>query len=196
AAGSVAVSDGVAERVRALGGREVVVVGNGVDTDVFGPQGPQRGDRRTLVYAGTASEWQGADVFARAMHQVLERVPDARLVYLGQGSALAEIRRVADGLPAGAVRVLGQVSPQESAAWLRGAAAAVVSIVPGQGYDFAVPTKVFAALGVGTPVLYAGVGPVVDLLAGANVPLGSDRKSTRLNSSHVKISYAVFCLKK
>src|SRR5690606_40700810 len=25
---------------------------------------------------------------------------------------------------------------------------------------------------------------------------GTDRKSTRLNSSHVKISYAVFCLKK
>src|SRR5690606_19315403 len=28
------------------------------------------------------------------------------------------------------------------------------------------------------------------------VPAGEDRKSTRLNSSHVKISYAVFCLKK
>src|SRR5690606_41250696 len=27
-------------------------------------------------------------------------------------------------------------------------------------------------------------------------PLAADRKSTRLNSSHVKISYAVFCLKK
>src|SRR5690606_6812744 len=27
-------------------------------------------------------------------------------------------------------------------------------------------------------------------------PLFKDRKSTRLNSSHVKISYAVFCLKK
>src|SRR5690606_39529950 len=27
-------------------------------------------------------------------------------------------------------------------------------------------------------------------------PLLQDRKSTRLNSSHVKISYAVFCLKK
>src|SRR5690606_41553210 len=27
-------------------------------------------------------------------------------------------------------------------------------------------------------------------------PHGSDRKSTRLNSSHVKISYAVYCLKK
>src|SRR5690606_41818392 len=27
-------------------------------------------------------------------------------------------------------------------------------------------------------------------------PFRTDRKSTRLNSSHVKISYAVFCLKK
>src|SRR5690625_6458402 len=41
------------------------------------------------------------------------------------------------------------------------------------------------------------------LLAGAAAPLGellladpADRKSTRLNSSHVAISYAVFCLKK
>src|SRR5690606_41751052 len=31
--------------------------------------------------------------------------------------------------------------------------------------------------------------------SGAEIP-GGDRKSTRLNSSHVKISYAVFCLKK
>src|SRR5690606_41486812 len=31
----------------------------------------------------------------------------------------------------------------------------------------------------------------------AGIPqIGADRKSTRLNSSHVKISYAVFCLKK
>src|SRR5690606_3976308 len=39
-----------------------------------------------------------------------------------------------------------------------------------------------------------GNGPaVLDLTHQA---LGQDRKSTRLNSSHVKISYAVFCLKK
>src|SRR5690606_39938738 len=29
-----------------------------------------------------------------------------------------------------------------------------------------------------------------------SIPAPADRKSTRLNSSHVKISYAVFCLKK
>src|SRR5690554_7077068 len=31
---------------------------------------------------------------------------------------------------------------------------------------------------------------------GGKESLGIDRKSTRLNSSHVRISYAVFCLKK
>src|SRR5690606_40577192 len=30
----------------------------------------------------------------------------------------------------------------------------------------------------------------------AGIDFATDRKSTRLNSSHVKISYAVFCLKK
>src|SRR3712207_8442176 len=29
-----------------------------------------------------------------------------------------------------------------------------------------------------------------------HLPVGQDRKSTRLNSSHANISYAVFCLKK
>src|SRR2546426_12486581 len=31
---------------------------------------------------------------------------------------------------------------------------------------------------------------------GGHAPPGRDRKSTRLNSSHLVISYAVFCLKK
>src|SRR2546426_7923250 len=31
---------------------------------------------------------------------------------------------------------------------------------------------------------------------GSNLRVGRDRKSTRLNSSHLVISYAVFCLKK
>src|SRR5260221_5169807 len=35
-----------------------------------------------------------------------------------------------------------------------------------------------------------------DVFAGVYYLLASDRKSTRLNSSHTVISYAVFCLKK
>src|SRR3712207_8556173 len=44
----------------------------------------------------------------------------------------------------------------------------------------------------------AAVDGDVRVLLGAPAPaaLGEDRKSTRLNSSHANISYAVFCLKK
>src|SRR5690606_42106883 len=35
-----------------------------------------------------------------------------------------------------------------------------------------------------------------EFAVGEDVGVDEDRKSTRLNSSHVKISYAVFCLKK
>src|SRR3712207_7362628 len=40
-----------------------------------------------------------------------------------------------------------------------------------------------------------GVGRVVDV-PGDDLHVLEDRKSTRLNSSHANISYAVFCLKK
>src|SRR3989442_5530900 len=38
--------------------------------------------------------------------------------------------------------------------------------------------------------------PLLAVPPSAVVPALRDRKSTRLNSSHVRISYAVFCLKK
>src|SRR5690606_40205335 len=46
----------------------------------------------------------------------------------------------------------------------------------------------------GAPQLSAGAGPRPP--RGDGCGTGGDRKSTRLNSSHVKISYAVFCLNK
>src|SRR5690625_5823766 len=39
-------------------------------------------------------------------------------------------------------------------------------------------------------------GRLTVVIAGRIVDFGVDRKSTRLNSSHVAISYAVFCLEK
>src|SRR5258708_10853858 len=49
-------------------------------------------------------------------------------------------------------------------------------------------------LGVGSAVVVAVVAPA--FFAAADVAVMRDRKSTRLNSSHQIISYAVFCLKK
>src|SRR5215475_15209848 len=54
--------------------------------------------------------------------------------------------------------------------------------------------------GAGSSARCPGSPPVPAARAAGRRPRGRslprDRKSTRLNSSHVKISYAVFCLKK
>lgn len=165
AARVIAVTEGVAERARELAGHDrVELVRNGVDTTIFTPDGPRVDGPPTAVYAGTTSEWQGADVFVRAMPRVLETVPDARLVFVGQGSAWAELRRLADELAPGAVEFRDPVPPGEAARVLRSARVGLVSLRPGIGYDFAVPTKLFAAAACGTPVLFSGSGASVGVI--------------------------------
>src|SRR3712207_9420235 len=50
----------------------------------------------------------------------------------------------------------------------------------------------------GTDIDYDGVSGPMEFAGNGEPTLGTygDRKSTRLNSSHANISYAVFCLKK
>lgn len=156
----VAVSDGVADRARELGARRVALVPNGIDTEVFTDEGPRHPDAPAapyFLYAGTASEWQGAGVFIDALRLVHRSHPEARLVFLGQGSDWESLIARAQGDER--IGFSGLVPPDQAAAWLRGAAAAVVSIRPGLGYDFAYPTKILAALACGAPVVYAGPGP-------------------------------------
>src|SRR3712207_7311225 len=71
-----------------------------------------------------------------------------------------------------------------------------VIFVPPQFTKAAVVEAIDAGIGLAV-VITEGV-PVHDTASfwAHNVAAGQDRKSTRLNSSHANISYAVFCLKK
>ncbi|MBO0839861.1 MAG: glycosyltransferase, partial [Sciscionella sp.] len=104
------------------------------------------------------------DVFVRAMPTVLAKYPKARLRFFGQGAAEPQLRALAADLAPDAVEFGGVVPPKEAAGWLSGAVAGLVSIVPGKGYDFAKPTKIYAAAACGTPVLFAGVGASAELI--------------------------------
>lgn len=161
AASVISISDEVTDRLVELGARRdrIATVGNGVDTELFSPDGPAKDDGGPyLVYTGTMSEWQGAELFAKAMPAVLERHPDARLRYFGQGASERAIRAEAERVGDDRIVLGGVVPPAEAAEWIRGAAAALVSIVPGIGYDFARPTKTYAAAACGAPVIFAGTG--------------------------------------
>ena len=164
----ISVSDEVTDRLILLGAdeRRIVTVGNGIDTDIFTPAAVPADDGRYFVYTGTMSEWQQPDVFIRAFALIADEHPDLRLRFFGQGSVESDLKSLAETLVPGRVVFGGVVSPGESTSWIRGAAGALVSIVPGIGYDFAKPTKTYAAAATGTPVLFAGPSAGADLVRG------------------------------
>lgn len=163
----LAISDGVAEQLAQFGvpAARVSVVGNGIDTDTFAMDGPkEQPGHPYFVYTGTMSEWQGAEIFIKAL-TLLEDRSDVRLYFLGQGASEPALRELAERVAPGRVTFGGVKSPAETATWIRGAAGALVSIVPGKGYDFAKPTKIYAAAACGIPVIYSGAGDCAEMVA-------------------------------
>src|SRR5690349_23879727 len=57
------------------------------------------------------------------------------------------------------------------------------------------PQAIAARTSIPLEIITKGIGILSEPDPYSRTP-GEDRKSTRLNSSHVEISYAVFCLKK
>src|SRR5690606_15534230 len=106
---------------------KIDVVGNGADMHSFAPFGPTREHGKYLLYAGTASEWQGAGIFIDAFEKLLYETPDLNLVFIGQGSEWKMLQERAKRLPLGRVQFYPSIPPDEVAAWFRGAIASVAS---------------------------------------------------------------------
>ncbi|HWL77197.1 glycosyltransferase family 4 protein [Microbacterium sp.] len=162
----IAVSDGVAEEVRRLApSAAVTVVGHGVDERVF--HAGVRADEPELdaVYVGTASEWHGAGVFVDALRRLAGRGIRPRVAFIGQGGEWEALREsVRDAGLESSVSFSGPVDADSAASRLRGARVALASVRPEIGYDFAVPTKMYSAIAVGTPVLLSAPEPLRDLV--------------------------------
>lgn len=156
----LAVSAEFAARVRQWGVPEarVVIVGNGADTAVFGPEGARAGGEHPFVlYAGTASEVHGPEIMIDAIAQV----PALHLVVIGGGTRHDALRVLGEQRAPGRVTVLPTVPAAEAAAWSRGALASLATIAPArtaQGYPF-FPAKLHAAALCGTPIVHVGDGP-------------------------------------
>lgn len=172
----LAVSTGVEHEVSRLmgGSRSVHNVGTGVDTGVFSLSGPARdGEGKYFVYAGTMSEIQGAGVFVDAFIRASVDHPNVRLVMFGQGTELEDLQNRAAA--AGSHIVFNPPAPGETvSAWMRSSLANLASVRPGRGYDFAFATKALAGLSAGAPVIYAGVGPLKDLIVDNNLGQGCE----------------------
>lgn len=170
AGGVITVSEAMGNELRevtGIGWDRMFLAENGIDTEVFSPAvTPEPIAGPYFMYAGSMSEWQGADVFIRALALILPEHPDVTLHFLGRGSDMERMERVARQAAPENVVFHGVQPAERTASFTRGAVAALASVVPGRGYDFSKPTKVYAAAACGTPVIYAGAGAAAELVTG------------------------------
>lgn len=167
AAQNLVVTDGVDQRVGTLAPRaSTATVGHGVDTELFSPDGPGVDAPADIVYVGTMSEWHGASVAVEALAEVMQSDDDVTAVFIGQGADKDTMERAVKehGLAA-RIRFLAPVPSADAARWLRSARVALATLKPGGVYDFAVPTKLYAAMAAGTPIAYAGPQMLQSLVA-------------------------------
>lgn len=186
----LSVSTGVQSRLHGLGVKApVVTIGNGVAADDLahglytssaGEDSPEP-HHAEFIYAGTASEWHGADVFVEALARIVPDVPDARIRFIGGGSHRELIREKATECGVSDhISLEPLLPPSQLAPVLYTSTAALASVVPGVGYDFAFPTKLYSAAVCGAPLIYAGIGPGEEFV---QTRVGSRSEALRLGAA-------------
>jgi glycosyltransferase involved in cell wall biosynthesis len=132
--------------------------------------------RPTVLYIGRVRRYKGVDWVMRALPRVLRRVPGARLVVIGDGPYLPEVRRLAarHGLE-GAVEFRGFAPLAEKVRWLR-EAWVLVQPSPKEGWGL----TVIEAGACGTAVVAADSPGLRDSVrrdeTGLLVPYGDDAR--------------------
>lgn len=98
------------DREPALG--EVAVIPNGVDTALYRPSPPRADGDPSVLFVGRLVAQKGVDILLRAFGLVRHRLPDARLVVVGDGDQALYLRRLA--------RYLGLMPRVRFAGWQTG----------------------------------------------------------------------------
>jgi glycosyltransferase involved in cell wall biosynthesis len=136
----------------------------GVDLKQFSPGtagAPSLGRPPTLLYVGRleqTSAWKGVDVLVRALAILRQQFPNARLHLVGEGDAVAALRRLAGSLGVGdAVHVLGRHSGAELVEQYR---AADVVVLPSLTAAESFGIVLIEAMACGKPVIGSDVGGI------------------------------------
>jgi glycosyltransferase involved in cell wall biosynthesis len=165
---AVTISTEVVERMRELSvSTPATVVGFGADISVFRFVDADTSTHPYFIYAGTFSEWQGAEVFVEAFATFSRDHPSFRLIFIGNGSDRDRLESEASRLRLKNVEFRTAVRGIDLAPLLAGATASLASLKPGVGYDYAFASKIYSSLAMGCPVIFTGPGPTVDFLANA-----------------------------
>ena len=160
AAGAVvAVSAEVAAR---LPRGDVHVIPNGVDPERFARASAVATPPFTVGFVGTLKPWHGLDVLLDALARLRRRVPNARLLVVGDGPGRDALHAAAQAL-GDAIELTGAVDPAEVPMQLARMHVGVAPYPASVDHYFS-PLKVLEYAAAGLPVVASRIGQVSELV--------------------------------
>jgi len=159
---------------RRISGRDDIrIIPMGVDVEFFRETAGREALRRslerkgkTILYAGRLIEWKGVDYLIRALPEVLEKHPEAKLLIVGSGPRKSALISLSEKLNIREkVVVLEAVSQEELARYYSMADMFVLpSIVNDEGETEGLGLVLLEAIASGVPVIGTGVGGIPDII--------------------------------
>ncbi|MFC1489832.1 glycosyltransferase family 4 protein [Candidatus Latescibacterota bacterium] len=106
---------------RGVNAEHVRVVHCGMDHDMYNiDESIEKFEQKTILYVGRIKKYKSVDVIIKALPEILTNIPGARLVIVGSGDNLDELKRLAKKLGVSEnVVFTGFVSMDEKVDWMR-----------------------------------------------------------------------------
>jgi glycosyltransferase involved in cell wall biosynthesis len=76
------------------GDYNVSCIPNGVNYKIFSEISNNKNRENIMIYVGTVSEWSGLDLVIRSIPQIKKEVPDIKLIVVGDGGYLNELKTI------------------------------------------------------------------------------------------------------
>jgi glycosyltransferase involved in cell wall biosynthesis len=117
------ISESTAEdmRKRGIKNKLIRVVYCGMDHETYNVDNSlTKFDQKTILYVGRIKRYKSVDVIIKALPEIVMRIPDARLVIVGSGDNLNELKSLAKKLGVSdSVIFTGFVSMEKKVDWMR-----------------------------------------------------------------------------
>ena len=151
---------------------KIHVVSNGVELRHFAPTSDRQSQRRTLGlngefvvgFAGSLKPWHGVDALMHAFAQLHRHDHHTKLLIVGAGPMLQELRSLADTLSlTGSVIFTGAVEHQRIPRLLSAMDVATAPYPPMDAFYFS-PLKLFEYMAAGLPVVTSRQGQIPQII--------------------------------
>ncbi len=150
---AIAVSDAACRTVDRIFGPGAAIIPNGVDVSAFDEVPPPDPDARSVLYFGRLERRKGPQVLAAALPSLFARVPDARVVFAGDGPMR---RAVQDAIPprfTDRVSLAGRFGDEDKPRILGGATVVCLPAIGGESFGI----TLLEALAAGRPVVATAI---------------------------------------